>query len=471
MARCRPLVTILTPARTAIFRLASFAGILMADIFPFRGWRYDTGKVRLEDILTQPYDKITPAMQERYYAASPFNLISIEKGKSFPEDTSGNNAYTRASARLDEWIQKGILMQDATPSIYAYSQEFAVPGAAGRITRRGFISLARLEDYSAGVVFPHEKTLSAPKADRLELLRNTHVQTGQLFMMYEDRSGDIETLLDSVMAATPAGGLLDEFGVRHQLWVVSGDHAMIEDFRHAMAPKKIVIADGHHRYETALAYRDERRHRAFASDPDAPYEKAMMTFVNYAVPGLVILPTHRVIRNLKNFDPAAFRRKVSRYFEEIPKSQDLPPSAESGNDRLRRELQHHVNDHAIGVCTAEGCALYRLRPEVSLLSALPDLSPAQRNLDVVLLHRLVLQDCLGISSEATVRESNIVYEREMDAAIAATKRADAQIAFLLNPVSVEQVAEMALAGDVLPQKSTDFYPKLLSGLAIYGLDR
>lgn len=441
----------------------------MAEIFPFRGWRYDTGKVHLADVLTQPYDKITPAMQDRYYAASPFNLIPVEKGKSLPGDSEGNNVYTRAAAKLEEWVRSGILMQDAQPSIYVYAQEFTPPGANQFITRRGFIALGRVEDYSAGVVFRHEKTLSQPKADRLELLRRTRTQTGQLFMLYEDRAGEIDPLMDAAMNAPPTSELQDEFGVRHRLWKVS-DAATVTRFCSLMAPKKIVIADGHHRYETAIAYRDECRRNAAAPDPYSPNEKAMMTFINYAAPGLVILPTHRVIRNLRDFHIAEFREKLAAWFEEVPIARGPQQDSAFAQENFRRALHEHAAEHAIGVYTTNGgCALNRLRYGVSLEGVLPDLSPAQRSLDVVLLHRLILEKCLGVTAEAVTRESHIVYEREMGAAIFAVDRGDAQMAFLLNPINVTQMAEMALAGDVLPQKSTDFYPKLLSGVAIYRL--
>jgi uncharacterized protein (DUF1015 family) len=450
----------------------------MAKICPFRGWRYNQGQVRLADVLTQPYDKITPAMQERYYATSPFNLIPVEKGKSFQDDTAHNNVYTRAAEKLAEWSSAGVLAQDFAPSVYIYAQEFVIPaesqtgdrgGHPEVIRRRGFIALGRLEDYSAEIVFPHEKTLSGPKADRLELLRQTRTQTGQLFMLYEDDGGEIEVFMDEAMRQPSLSELRDEFEVQHRLWRVSDAHA-VQQFVAAMGPKKIVIADGHHRYETALAYRDECRLHDIAPVRNETYEKAMMTFVNYTAPGLVILPTHRVIRNVRDFDPAAFRQKLLRWYEELPVPRDPQVAQASAHNNFHLALRDHVAEHAIGVCTSEGCVLYRLRDDVALENLLPDLSPAQRNLDVVLLHRLILQECMGISAEAVTRESHITYQREMSAAVAAVGRGKAQIAFLLNPVSVTQVAGMAIAGEALPQKSTDFYPKLLSGLVIYRLD-
>ncbi len=192
----------------------------MAEIQPFRAYRYDTNRVALKDVLTQPYDKISPDMQERYYSASPYNLISIEKGRVLPGDADGNNVYTRAAKKVDEWIASKILAQDAAPSIYIYSQEFLVPGTQTRRTRIGFIALGRVEDYDARVVFRHERTLSAPKADRIELLRQTRVQTGQLFLLYDDPARAIDNLLEETARKCTPLEMTDEYGVVHRLWPV-----------------------------------------------------------------------------------------------------------------------------------------------------------------------------------------------------------------------------------------------------------
>src|ERR1700736_5448748 len=286
----------------------------MAEIRPFRAYRYDTNRVALKDVLTQPYDKITPEMQERYYAASPYNLIAIEKGRVVPSDSAENNVYTRAAAKLEEWIAAKILVQDRAPSIYVYAQEYLVPGTQTRRTRIGFIALGRIEDYEAGVVFPHERTLSAPKADRLELLRHTRAQTGQLFMLYDDPSGRMEGLLEHASQGPAPAQMCDEHGVVHRLWPVA-DSTLVQDFVAGMADKKLIIADGHHRYETALTYRNECRAQAGSKRPDAPYGKAMMTFINTHSRGLTILPTHSVIRNLPGFDLERFRQDLAPYFD------------------------------------------------------------------------------------------------------------------------------------------------------------
>src|SRR6202795_4183126 len=251
----------------------------MAEIHPFRAFRYDTNRVQLDQVLTQPYDKISPAMQERYYAASPYNLISIEKGKVLPDDSPQNNVYTRAAQKLDEWIAQKILIQDDAPGIYIYSQEYLVPGTQTRRVRNGFIALGRIEDYEAHVVFRHERTLSAPKADRIELLRHTRAQTGQLFMLYDDPERNIETWLDEFARKSAPLELRDEFEVTHPLWPVA-DAGFAQRLQKKMGPKKLIIADGHHRYETAMIYRDECRARLGKADPLAAHEFAMMTFIN-----------------------------------------------------------------------------------------------------------------------------------------------------------------------------------------------
>jgi uncharacterized protein (DUF1015 family) len=440
----------------------------MAEIQPFRAYRYDTNRVALKDVLTQPYDKISPEMQDRYYAASPYNLITIEKGRVLPGDSDTNNVYTRAAKKVDEWITDEILAQDAAPSIYIYSQEFLVPGTQTRRVRIGFIALGRVEDYDAHVVFRHERTLSAPKADRIELLRQTRVQTGQLFLLYDDPSRIIDSLLEDTAHKSTPLELTDEYGVIHRLWPVD-DPAFVRRIQSAMKDKKLVIADGHHRYETALNYRNEGRAKAGKADPLAAYEFAMMTFINTHSKGLTVLPTHRVVGSLANFDFEKFRKSLAPYFDWYAYPFQNPEERATAFAEFRKDLEGESHGRrAIGVYPGGGSFfLFLLRRDADLESVLPDISEGQRGLDVVLLHRLILDKGLGISAEAVAAEKNVGYEREIEAAIARVDRGEAQIAFLLKAVRVQQVAEIALAGDVLPQKSTDFYPKLLSGVAIY----
>ena len=447
----------------------------MAEIQPFRAFRFDPNRVSLKDVLTQPYDKITPAMQDRYYAASPYNLIAIEKGRVSLKDGAENNVYTRAAETLRQWIAEKIVVQDSAPSIYIYSQEFQVPGSKTRRVRIGFIALARLQDYQDGVVFRHEHTLSAPKADRIELLRQMRAQTGQLFFLYDDRALQIDRWLEEASRAAKPLELTDEYGVIHRVWPVS-DGGFIDRIRAAMADKKLIIADGHHRYETALHLRNEFRERTGKIDPFAASEFAMATFVNTHSAGLVILPTHRLVSNLPNFDFDRFRKDLQPYFDwySYPFENDAARAAAYA-EFLKDLTGHHHGRRAIGVYpaaleSARAFYIFMLRRDADLEELLPDITEAQRGLDVVVLHRLILEKGLGITAEAVASEKNITYEREADAALAAVDRGEAQVAFLINPVRIGQVAEIALGGDVMPQKSTDFYPKLLSGVAIYRLE-
>ncbi len=451
----------------------------MADISPFRAWRYDPRKVgRLELVVTQPYDKITPAMQERYYSLSPFNLARIIRGKTEPGDDNKNNVYLRTAAYFRDWIEQGILISDPAPALYAYDQEYEVPGRKEGKRRHGFIALGRIEDYSAGVVFRHEQTLSAPKADRLELLRHTRAHFGQIFMLYSDPSRQSERTLEAAARQVAGWRVEDEYGATHSVWPIT-DPATISKVTGLMRDKKLIIADGHHRYETALQYRNECRERLGASrggiDLEAPHERVMMTFVNMNSPGLTILPTHRVVSFRSagpRFDFKTFRERASSFFDwySYPTAADQTPHglAQFHHDMARRGGQRP----AIGVAVADDPSLYLflLKESADLADLLPDTPELQRQLDVVILHKLVLERCLGLTPESITAEHNLSYVREFEAGWEAVRSGGAQICFFLNPVRIEQVSQIASSGGVLPQKSTDFYPKLLSGLTIYRLD-
>src|SRR5260370_1329862 len=231
----------------------------MAQVYPFRAFRYNPARASFDRVLTQPYDKISPAMQEKYYAADPHNWIAVEKGRAYAGDTPQNNVYTRAAAAIEDWIRKSVVVQDPAPSFYAYTQEYTAPGTEERRTRRGFIGAGKLEEYSAKVVFRHEHTLSGPKADRLELLRHTKTHTGQLFMLDSDAEKRIDAILtEAESTGAPATEMRDEYGVLPRLWVIE-EPERVAAIQKAMGNQKLVIADGHHRYETALNYRNERR--------------------------------------------------------------------------------------------------------------------------------------------------------------------------------------------------------------------
>ena len=451
----------------------------MAQVHPFQAYRYNPQRVPFERVLTQPYDKISPAMQDTYYAADPHNLITIEKGRAYPEDNPQNNVYTRAASAIEDWIRESFVTQDPAPSFYAYAQEYTVPGTSEQRIRRGFIGAGKLEEYSAGVVFRHEHTLSGPKADRLELLRHTRTHTGQLFMLYSDPQQRIDAILKDAESAPAATHIHDEYGVVHRLRVIS-DPDRTAAIKSAMEELKLVIADGHHRYETALNYRNECRLRAGGLHPSAPYaaapyDFAMMTFVNTCAEGLTILPTHRLAANLHDFSWSEARRYLEPWFEaESFPFADNGQKSEAQKNFLAR-LQESRGQRAIGVYpTAEPSKrayyILMLRRGADLSQLLHGVSPLQRELDVVLLHDGILEPAFGITPQAVTAERNLTYEREISAALDAVDRGAVQIAFLLNPVDVGQVMRIATSGEVMPQKSTDFFPKLLSGITMYRLD-
>ncbi len=444
----------------------------MALVQPFRAYRYNPSLAPFEKVLTQPYDKITPARQKEYYAADPHNLIAIEKGRTYKEDTAQSNVYTRAAASLNSWIAEHVIQQDSAPAFYAYSQEYEVPGMALRRTRRGFIGAGKLEDYSANVIFRHEHTLSGPKADRLELLRHTRTHTGQLFMLYSDAQRRVDAVLEEAQSSqAPVTELTDEYGVSHRLSLITEPNR-ISSIQNAMADQKLVIADGHHRYETSLNFRNECRSRAGKLIEDAPYEFSMMTFINTRSEGLTILPTHRVVANLRDFSWSSVRRYLEPWFSTEVLPFDGPAERPASTAKFLQRLAAVKSQRAIGVYPSpEGdkCAFYllTLRPEADIAQILPGLSPLQRELDVVLLHQGILEPALGITPHAVASEANLSYEREAATALKAVDNGAAQIAFLLNPVDVDLVVTVASAGEVMPQKSTDFYPKLLSGITMY----
>jgi uncharacterized protein (DUF1015 family) len=430
----------------------------MAQISPFQAWRYAPDRVPIAQVVTQPYDKITPEMQKRYYQANPSNLVRIILGERRPGDCQ-ENVYSRAAASFRDWRSTGVLLQDSQPSIYRYLQNFTVPGSDKQVERQGFIALGQLESYSTKVVFPHELTHSGPKADRLELLRATKTHFEQIFMLYAD-SGQIEAQLQS--ATSPDIEVTDDYGVLHRVWKVS-DTAKITALQTKMRDQKLIIADGHHRYETALAYRDERRAATGNSAP-APYDSMMMTFFNMNSPGLVILPTHRVVHGLTSFSTEKLLAGAQQFFE--VKEVDPALDAQRATALLR---EAGATSTALIVATADRAFLMH-SPKTIGSARFAGLSLRQQSLDVVQLHKCLLEGVLNISEEAIRKLQNISYYRDAAEALAQVRGGAAQAAFLMNPVRMDQIRDIAFAGEVLPQKSTDFYPKLLSGLTIYAME-
>ena len=369
---------------------------------------------------------------------NPHNLVRIILGEKQAEDNETENVYARAARTMREWTGSGIWERDAEPGMFAYFQEFVVPDTGERLVRKSFIALGQVEEYSAGVVFRHEQTLTGPKKDRMELLKHTHTHFEPIFMLYADPAGETDRLLDEAASGPPLAEVTDEYGAVHRLWKVGSG----KKIQQLMADKKLLIADGHHRYETAMAFRREHPEVAGAG-------RMIMAFVNMHSAGLKILATHRLVSGV---NASGFLAAAADDFEvrEIASLNELKAAWAAGGDRS-----------IIGVAmgAAMGGKLYLLEDR-----------SARGALDVRILHEGLLGKALGISEEAVRDEKHIRYIRGLDAAVEEVRKGAAQMAFLLKPTSVQQVADTSFGGGVMPQKSTDFYPKLLSGMVMYKLD-
>jgi uncharacterized protein (DUF1015 family) len=466
----------------------------MARLYPFRALRYDPARVKMEDVVTQPYDKITPAMQERYYEASPYNLIRIILGKREPTDTEpqeflppgekAHNVYTRAAEYLHDWRRERIFAEESEPAIYGYSQTYTVPGTNEVRERRGFIALGHLYDYADKVVYRHEQTFPKHKSDRLALFKATRAYCEQIYMLYSDPAFTAEKLI--FQGSFPNGfddnpadlAITDEYGVVHKLWKLT-DPNLINLLLTAMADKKLIIADGHHRYETSVAYakergaqlklplnqpldEDERVTPTHLPVPTYPEAAMMMTFVNMDAPGITILPTHRVVQGIENFSSPDFITKASAFYTIA----EVPGPSRASN--LIARLTQTPGDSFIAV-TPDGDYLLTPKPE-AIAPLLQNLPTRQRQLGVAQLHTVVLDHLLGLTEDKIRATGNIQYLREAEEAVSLVESGEANIAFLIKPVTLDQLKDVSLSGEVMPQKSTDFYPKLLSGLAIYALD-
>jgi len=459
----------------------------MARLYPFRALRYDPTRVNLTDVVTQPYDKITPAMQDAYYAASPHNLIRVILGKHLLNDTeAGPNVYTRAAATLNEFRNEGILKEETEPALYIYSQTYTVPGTTEVRERRGFIALGQLHDYADKVVYRHEQTFPKHKSDRLALFKATRAYCEQIYMLYSDPESKVDHLLFDTAGQQPPAAMrapdveiTDEYNVIHRLWKLA-DPDIIQKVLDAMADKWLLIADGHHRYETSTTYMHERAAQLGLNpnapprltgeglpQPAFPEQAMMMTFVNIDAPGITILPTHRVAFNLIGFHGREFATKAEQFFH-VTEIAPTPSGHYPGPDALLKQL-NDTRGVAFIAATRDGDFLLIPKAEAiaPLLAGLP---ARQQQLDVTQLHKVIFEKLLGLNEETVRAGGNIRYLREASEALQQVGSGNADVAFLIKPVTLEQMKDISLNLEVMPQKSTDFYPKLLSGLAMYTLD-
>lgn len=431
----------------------------MTTIIPFRGLRYNQEKINdVSKVVTPPYDIIDEAAQARYYADNPVNVIRLELGLIFPEDTPANNRYTRAAQYLHKWMEDQTLKAEDKPSLYLYQQDFEIKGE--KLTRTGLLCGLKVESYAKGNILPHEETLSKPKADRLSLMRTTHSNFSSIFGLYSDEKMAIEDALRAdIKDRAPDISMADEAGELHQIWVISDEKAVAKVVK-AMSDKKIYIADGHHRYETALAYSEEMTEQG-----NPGYDYVMATLVNLYDEGLVVLPTHRVAGNLKGFDFNSFMEKLKVLFTVEPAGsrEDLPV--------LIDKMASLNSQHAFGMYYDHKLYLLTIKDFNDAAAQLPnDKSGAWKALDVALLDNLILDGLLSIGEQERRNQDNLAYSRDEGWVVDKIDGKEYQIGFFLNPTKVQEIVDVATAKDKMPQKSTYFYPKLITGLVINNMD-
>jgi uncharacterized protein (DUF1015 family) len=438
----------------------------MAKIVPFRALRYNLSQIGdAAAVMALPYDVISPALQEELYQRSPFNIVRLTLGKTKPDDNFDENCYSRAAADFSAWQKQGILARDPEPSLYLYDQTY--PLEDGRsVTRKGFIALTRLEDFSAGVVKAHEKTLAGPKADRLLLTRACHANFSPIFSLYSDPSCALETLGQQFKNAPPALSIVDDEGVRHHLWAVD-DSSFIDRAKDLLGKKPLFIANGHHRYETALTYRDEMRaaHPHFTGKESFNY--VLMYFANMEDQGMTIFPIHRVIHNLTDFSVDSFVQRLTEDFLISESSVDTTDNTALAALRQRLAAAGQSR-RTLGLYLGGGRFLsLSLKDEKRMDGLFDARTPTVlRTLDVSVLHRLILEQYLDITAQAQETQSNLRYCKSFNEPFAQVDSGEGQIAFLLNPTRMIEVRDVANAGAKMPPKSTYFYPRLLSGLVI-----
>lgn len=430
----------------------------MAEICPFRGVRYNAEKFpKLDVVVSQPYDRVHYGLQEKYYELSPYNIVRLIKNKEEPGDNEYYNVYTRARDYYHQWRNEGVLVREAQPALYVYHQEFTINGV--QRVRKAFIAALRLVEFDEGTVLPHERTLAGPKIDRLNLLRATATNFELVFMLYPDPENRVNVLLDTAIAdRAPDVDTVElyEKDVRQKMWVVT-DQQTIQAVQAAMRPKRnLIIADGHHRYETSLNYRNEMR----AAYPDAPSNAAFnyraVALVSMDDPGLTILPTHREIHDYGMVSADVLLERAAPYFEIIPVADQTA---------CLELMARRRNEHAIGFYAAGRYHVLVLKDE-SLLDQLitEERVAVWKRLDVTILHKLLIEGVVGIDDR--LLEQKIRYHRDLQAAIDNVDHGEGEYVFLLNPTRIGEVKACSTQGEKMPQKSTDFYPKMISGLVI-----
>jgi uncharacterized protein (DUF1015 family) len=421
----------------------------MPQIKPFRGIRYNPEKMkRLTDVITQPYDQISNEMEQHYKERSPYNFVRLILTK-YAEGHDREKEYKDAKKYTDQWFNEHMFIHDQNEALYPYWQEFSV--GKKRYLRKGFMCLVRLEELGTGNILPHERTLSKPKADRLNLLRTTQKDFEPVFLLYTDPQNMANSLLEEECIKKPLIEVKDDKNVVHKVWSAQNP-TTIKQITDSLKNSIFVIADGHHRYETAFTYRNELRNIT----EEHPAQYKLITLVNIEDYGLVVLPTHRLIKNIKEFSPHAFLKKAQEFFD----------VKHTNRDTIESDLEK-AKSNAFGFYSPKESAILKLKSPDVMKTYLPDRSKEYRGLDVVVLHTLLIETALGIAPQNI--EEHVRYERGAEATMKQVDSGEFHCCFLMNPTKPEQVKKVAENKERMPQKSTDFYPKLVSGLVFYDI--
>jgi uncharacterized protein (DUF1015 family) len=436
---------------------------VMVALAPFCGWRYNPLKIsKLDEVVSPPYDVIDNELQKELHRRHPWNVIRLELGEDCPWDNEEENRYTRARRYLDDWRSQGVLVRDEKPALYVYHHRFK--GINGEeLLRKGFMALVKLEPLDQGTIFPHEETFPTPKQDRLELLRACRAQFNPIFSVFPDPKGDFAQLLH-VEDRPPEMRVLDEKGVEHSVWAIA-EPELVGRAVSLLAKRPAIIADGHHRYETSLQYQQEQKAQWDQADPS---NWTLMYLTPMEDPGLVIFPTHKLVRGLENLDLGVFMESLAHDFhmEEIPFREEEPLWARK--ELTRRLHNYRFSRHcALGLVVpgAQSYWVLRFKDTGSSSPHLAHLPECLRSLDVTVLHEVILKGRLGIDV-GDRGHSHLLFSHDLQEALQLAEKEKAQLLFLMNPVPVAAFKEIATSGYKMPQKATYFYPKLLSGLVI-----
>ena len=432
----------------------------MADLRAFRGFRYDLGRVgSLAGVICPPYDVIDSALQRTLYENSPYNSVRIELTQDQPGDGEIENKYTRAARSLNEWQLANVLKQDSARSMYAYEQEFAVEGQT--FIRRGFMARVRLEPFGTGRIFPHEQTLSGPKADRLKLYQATAFNISPVFGLYPDEDGDVFAKIEPLIRNAPPTTATDHLGVINRFWPIT-DSSLLSQLIGAMGPRPVFIADGHHRYETGLKYLEEQKAAGRVPDDEAPANFCLMMLVGMSDPGLRILPTHRLISLVKNIDFRTLKTVLNEHFEILAEFDSAAACWE--------HVQLEDTQRVLGFGTpSDGMWLaVRLKDSAIMEQLAPEQSPEWRALAVSILHKLVLEKLLPESIGGTPACTYVHLLKEVTDA---TEAKACQLVCLVPPCTMQDVEEIAGHREKMPPKSTYFYPKILTGMVFHSLKK